>query len=728
MPVSIRPRFWFLGVGSIALVACGSCQKDSASSAVDGASEASLPTTTSEDGGPAKATLAAFASKDDLTSYFQKIVRDEDEAKTLAQDRRAGLVEAGVDGSVMFGDQIGDSFGGGGLGLSGTGQGGGGSGDGVGLGSIGTIGHGAGSGTGSGYGSGSGRFSATPKSDKALSITNTQVEGVDEGDIVKPHGDYLVVLRRGRLFTIKIGGDSLAPTASSDAFAPDLEPRGAWYDEMIVWKDTVAVIGYSYSRGGTEIGLFDLDAQGGIKYRATYHLRGSDYYSSRNYASRLLGNKLVFYSPAAVSARDQDPFSRFPALRKWKNGADTSGFASVLEPTRISKPLVPASYMTLHSVTVCSLAEPELQCTSRGVLGPPGRVFHVSEDSVYVWTTPYSPFRQKKRPQDGKALPQDAGTETVAARSYLYRLPLDGSEPTVLRASGAPVDQFSFHQSGGHLNVLVRESGQGDAMWAAEGTTKAVALFRVPLTAFAREVNTAPESAYTTLPGVEGYALQNRFVGDFVLYGTGSGWRGTRETAERKVTAYRYASQDGKTAQVLPLDHVIDRIEPIGNDALVVGARDKDLVFSALSLRGKTAEARGRYVRKNASQGETRSHGFFYKPEDDTSGMFGLPLRGDDDVGQNQLVSGSASIVFVKNDALAFKELGSVTARPAGSANDGCRASCADWYGNARPIFLGDRIVALLGYEVVEAKLEGGQLRERRRVTFAPRPGGATGK
>ena len=39
---------------------------------------------------------------------------------------------------------------------------------------------------------------------KEESITNTQHAGVDEGGIVKVHGDHLVVLRRGRLFTIAI--------------------------------------------------------------------------------------------------------------------------------------------------------------------------------------------------------------------------------------------------------------------------------------------------------------------------------------------------------------------------------------------------------------------------------------------------------------------------------------------------------------------------------------------
>src|SRR5436190_7643256 len=40
---------------------------------------------------------------------------------------------------------------------------------------------------------------------KKESVTNTQEAGVDEGGIVKLHGDHLVVLRRGRLFTIRVG-------------------------------------------------------------------------------------------------------------------------------------------------------------------------------------------------------------------------------------------------------------------------------------------------------------------------------------------------------------------------------------------------------------------------------------------------------------------------------------------------------------------------------------------
>ena len=132
------------------------------------------------------------------------------------------------------------------------------------------------------------------------SITNVQTAGVDEGGIVKRAGDHLIILRRGRLFTVRVGGDQLQPVSQLDAYAPGSDLRGAWYDELLVSGSTVVVVGYSYARGGTEIGLFDLADDGNLAYRATYHLRSFDYYSARNHASRLIGQKLVFYSPTVL--------------------------------------------------------------------------------------------------------------------------------------------------------------------------------------------------------------------------------------------------------------------------------------------------------------------------------------------------------------------------------------------------------------------------------------------
>ena len=38
--------------------------------------------------------------------------------------------------------------------------------------------------------------------------------------------------------------------------------------------------------------------------------------------------------------------------------------------------------------------------------------------------------------------------------------------------------------------------------------------------------------------------------------------------------------------------------------------------------------------------------------------------------------------------------------------------SCVDWYGNARPVFTGGRMLALINTELVEGVHENGRMRE----------------
>lgn len=540
---------------------------------------------------------------------------------------------------------------------------------------------------------------------KEESITNTQTAGVDEGGIVKVHGEHLVILRRGRLFTVKIGDDSLAPVSHADAFGPGVDPAGAWYDEMLVSGDTIVVIGYSYARGGTEVGLFDLDRDGAIKHRATYHLRSNDYYSSRNYASRVVGQKLVFYTPSYLSFGGPNPMQQMPAVRRWHTGATDAEFARILGPTRIYRPIEGFGATALHTVTVCDLAQRDLPCTGTAVMGPPGRVFYVSEGAVYVWATEW-------KYDDGKS----------SQRSMVVRLPLDGGGPSALKVKGAPVDQFSFLEEGGNLDVLVRGDSAGDAMWAPEATAGDVALMRTPLAAFSGAVTDVPDARYTKLPKPSGFTFQNRFVGDHLLYGTGSSWGYAQPKQDSQLYVYDLAK--GGAARALPLPHPVDRIEALGKDAVVVGSDGKDLHFSAVALGGEPRVA-GQYVRSGASQGELRSHGFFYKADSEKEGTLGLPIRSAGRPGYSHLTEGSASVVFVRNQSLDFKPLGELEAGSAVGLNDGCRASCVDWYGNARPIFLRGRVFALMGYELVEGAVKDGRLGERRRASFAPggRPG-----
>lgn len=533
------------------------------------------------------------------------------------------------------------------------------------------------------------------------SITNVQTAGVDEGDIVKKHGDHLIVLRRGRLFTIRIGGDALRPVSAVNAYAPDADPNGTWYDEMLVSDDTVVVIGYSYARGGTEIGLFDLDVNGGLRYRATYQLRSNDYYSARNYASRLIGNRLIFYTPLQINPWQLDRTAFLPALRHWRHDATPQDFKRILPATRIHRTDAELDLddgVALHTVSVCDLSIAPMRCESTAVLGPSGHVFYVSQDAVYVWATQWSHAAKKQN------------------ASSVFRIPLDGSAPSALKASGSPIDQMSFLQRDGYLNVLVDSESDGEGMWASNSRAGELALLRVPLGDFGDGTSAARSDDYRPLPGLnlDNHDLHNRYVGDWLVIGAGDSWGNRPDGASHQAQAVRYAGRG--PVQTLGLGHTVERIDALGRDAVLVGNRGDDLHFTSVRL-GDTARPASVYVQRDAAQGDERTHGFFYKPRSEDEGIVGLPIVGRDD---------SAAVLYLHNRGLRLDRFGRLdAARRRSQVDDGCKASCVDWYGNARPIFIGDRTFALLGYELVEGRIVEGMggehtIRERRRVDFTP--------
>ena len=533
------------------------------------------------------------------------------------------------------------------------------------------------------------------------SITNVQEAGVDEGGIVKTHGNHLVVLRRGRLFTVRVGDDSLAPVSKIEVNpAPG---HNAWYDEMLIHGDTIVVVGFSYQVGATELGLFRVDAHGNLSRRDTFFLRSNDYYSSRNYASRLLDDKLIFYMPYHLGWGFDAKNPNLPGVAAWNDARKRADdWDLVIDGSRIHKPVQETNNPVLHTVVTCDLSKKKLSCDAQGILGPWGRSFYVSRNAVYVWT------------HEGHVSPDEG-----AVAGTVYRLPLQrGGKVGALRVSGAPVDQFSFKESSdGHLNVLVRAQGHGDAMWSPEFSQGDIAMLRVPVAAFDRGASTVTAEAYVDLPEPEqtnAYAFQNRFVGDHLLYGTGSGWWHAADESNGAVFAHPFASRTA-SARKIALPHGVDRIEALSNDAVVIGSDGRNLHFTSIALGDRPAVA-GAYVQRDAAQGELRSHGFFYKPSSSETGVLGLPVRRAHEPGHAHLIHGSAEILFLDVHKLALREIGALSSSPAAGTDDRCIASCVDWYGNARPIFYRDRVFALLGYELVEGHVHDRGISERRRI------------
>lgn len=543
------------------------------------------------------------------------------------------------------------------------------------------------------------------------SITNTQEAGVDEGGIVKIIGDTMVVLRRGRIFTVSTAGGRLRPIDWINAYPPGVSGSGDWYDEMLVSGNRIIVVGYSYARGGTEINRFRMTPDGRLRFEDAYHLRSNDYYSSRNYASRLIGNRLVYYTPLYLRW-DDDPFESFPAVRRWSGQAGEVDFRRVVDardvfivPEMRDNPEAPID--TLHSVFDCDLTAPVLDCEATAVLGPASRNFYVSANGVYLWVSDAWNWRARER---------------GGVRSFVYRLPFGREHPSAITARGSPTDQFSFREDNRHglLDVLVRSDGGGDAMWTPEVSEGDVALLSIPIRWFGDGSREVPLNRYRPLPSPSerSWNFQNRFVGNHILYGSGEIGRGQFSTL---VAA---ALRGGPVAE-LRLPHAVERLDLLGEDGVVIGNDPRGgLHFTAIDLRQPLARVGNSFMMPDAAQGESRSHGFFYRADsaDGSDGILGLPIARSVDPGFHRFFGSAASMLFLERDQRRFRMAGELGSNYRTAVDDGCVASCVDWYGNARPIFLGGRIFALLGYELVEGRMTGGGIHEIDRVSFAPPP------
>ena len=551
------------------------------------------------------------------------------------------------------------------------------------------------------------------------SITNNQTAGVDEGGIVKVRGDLLVILRRGRLFTVSIADGGLHPIDHIDAYPPDTDGSGSWYDEMLIAGDRVIVIGYSYSRGGTEVNRFRLSPDGQLNFEDAHHLRSNDYYSVDNYASRLIGNRLIFYSPLNLFY-GEDPMDALPGVKRWDGDAANQVFERVARPSQIY--ITPAlrrspreAFSTLHSVTDCDVASANFDCTARGVIAGGSREFYVAADAVYLWVSD-ADYYTENAPQ---------------TYSHIYRLPLTSEAPSAVGSRGAPIDQFSFRAdndapAGPVLNVLVRAGSGNEAMWEPEAPQGTISLIRVPLTEFGDGSQEIRQRFYRHLEQNDGYlAMENRFVGDHLIYGHGMAYSWNNQYSSEPL-AYAVPLNGGSIAR-FAMPHGIERIEIMGSDAVIVGSNTEgDLGLSAIELAGTLPQLGDAHFLRKTGQGESRSHAYFYRPDPDSpdgaSGTLGLPIARQLESPVGRLFGSAVSMQFLRRDDRIFSEAGALVSDVSGAVEDGCRASCVDWYGNARPIFLRGRILALLGYELVEGRMAGGRIAEIARINFAPPP------
>lgn len=557
-------------------------------------------------------------------------------------------------------------------------------------------------------------------------ITNNQSLGVDEGGIVKQIGHYLVVLQDGRVFSVDLGQGAGAPLRLADRIDVyrSQQTAASWYDEMLVLGDRILITAYNYTEHASEITVLRLAADGGLSREGRYLISSNDYYSTDNYATRLIGDTLVIYTPVPLGDGD----FAFPRIRRADRDGEADQGRELLRGGDIYAPPGRIDYPILHAVSFCPL-KGGMQCRTTAFVGPAMREFYVSPQDVFLWIgapdgLPWGIDYANQRRQ----CPEGQYWRGPAAdAALLYKVPVDGGPVSALGVEGAPADQFAFDSKDGRLRALL---GRVSGDCAAYGASKPLALLDVPLAAFGQRIRHVSASAYAPLPRIAGGQLENRFVGDWLIYGGRDTWDSSApdgRAAPLSSSLYVVPVDRPWATATLAIPHNAIRIERAGNDAIVTGYRDtKGLLISYVGLSGSpritsTTQLAGRF------ESEGRSHAFNAWARGDGGGLLGLPTTVRQwRSGRGWSDSNSSALSFIAFDpAKRLDPAGELT--PGDGKPDpayACQVSCIDWYGNSRPIFTGGRILALMGTDLVEGRMEAGRIREIGRVDLTRNPRG----
>lgn len=591
---------------------------------------------------------------------------------------------------------------------------------------------------------------ATPRN---ASITNNQMRGVEEGDIVKQIGRFLLVLSDGRIFVIDTRPNGRPGLALADRIDVYRDPHAdTWYDEMLVFGDRILITGYSYDEEATELAVFRLAPDGLLTAEGIFELSSNDYYDTSNYATRLIGDSLVIYTPLSLTESDAADF-RFPVVRRWlpedqREEAQERG-KRLFDARSIYRPLRLETDPAVHTVSVCPLGpvgERDLECRSTAFVGPEAAEWYVTADEALLWTVD----------ANGDDLDECEGTASPALAdvvpAIVFRVPHDGSAPGVAGARGRPFDQFSLQANDGRLRALVdRRPASCERDWFAAVEPLYV---DIPLAAFSPRLEEVPASRYADVPNPGTRWIANRFTERNLVYGGLSRYRrgvpdidwddyddpesAARMRMERAIPpAFVVPADRSRDVTALDVGHTVIRAERYGADNIVLtGYRDRrGLSVTMLDLTRRphvasTLRLDGRF------ESEGRSHAFNSLAEEDGTGLMGLPTTADEsDARREWWRSRASDVSFMSVGRYGrIEDLGLLESRIVYNRrndDDGlpdyeCEVSCTDWYGNSRPIFTDGRVFALSGVELVEGAVERDGIVEVRRLDFArarPRQG-----
>ncbi len=297
--------------------------------------------------------------------------------------------------------------------------------------------------------------------------TNTQVAGIDEGDIVKSDGRTIFTVSGDDVVLVSADGADITEVARIDTTAEETGPtagtvQGPVIDLMLHDNLLVALVTeytprlselpssqpmtyVPYDASQTRALLYDVTEPSSPRFVTGLGQSGA--YAT----SRLAGDLLYVVTDYAVADREavdpDDPITFVPSV------AD----AQEVTPVAAADLTIPAGptgpmFQVVSSIDLSS----GQRIDTASVMGR-ADVTYMSDDSLFLASTTYQPTAVSEFTLD-----QDTGLLEVAQKTDLVRIQLADGEVSVAASAsipGMPLNQFALDHFDGHLRVAVTMDG-----------------------------------------------------------------------------------------------------------------------------------------------------------------------------------------------------------------------------------------------------------------------------
>jgi Beta propeller domain len=281
-------------------------------------------------------------------------------------------------------------------------------------------------------------------------ITNNQVSGIDEGDIIKKSGRWLIHLHAGTLSVVdsEAPNQSLAKVAQLDLASLNKGADDVWYDELLVYQQHIVVLGFDYANSASQLDFIELTAQGELRPVHRYWISSDDYFSSSNYGTRIVGDELLITLSHRLTSHAND----WPMLKRDLN----LPALPMVQIDDLHLPAVPLSDPYAHWVIRCKLsnsADPIQNCSGSGVIGTAEKIHYISDTAVYFACADWQPAVYEKQLFHGYVNQLNERYQ----RTIVYRLPHRRSDSIGAQIfKGSIGNQFQMHEFQQRFSCLQR--------------------------------------------------------------------------------------------------------------------------------------------------------------------------------------------------------------------------------------------------------------------------------